>query len=191
MTLELLRAADRPRSEWKNGGGTTGQVAGAPDGAGLADFDWRVSIADVRTPGPFSAFDGVDRVIVLVDGAAMDLTVGGTEHRLLPHRPFAFPGEADTRCTLPAGPTRDLNVMTRRGRYRAAVDLLTVTGTATALPGADPLLVVALSGDVEVAAAGSAPARLDRLDAASSADPAGLAVSGDGMLAVVRLTPVG
>jgi len=187
VTLELLRAADRPRSEWKNGGGTTSQVAGAPDGAGLEDFDWRLSIADVRTPGPFSAFDGVDRVIVLVDGAAMDLTVDGTEHRLLPHRPFAFAGEADTGCVLPAGPTRDLNVMTRRGRYRAAVDLLTVTRVATALPGADPLLVVVLSGKVEVTAADSAPARLDRLNAASSAET--LTVTGDGVLAVVRLSP--
>ena len=186
MTLTVHRAADRPRTEWKNGGGTTSQVAGAPEGAGLDDFDWRVSIADVRSPGPFSPFDGVDRVIVLLDGAAMDLTVDGFHHRLLPDWPFSFAGEAMTDCALPAGPTRDLNVMTRRGRFRATVELLPVTG-ATAVPAGDPLLLVVLAGKVEVATAAGNRAHLDRLDAASSTGA--LTATGDGVLAVIRLSP--
>ena len=128
-SLAVWRAAERASSEWKNGGGTTAQVAGAPGGASLDDFDWRISIADVRDGGPFSTFDGVQRVIVLLDGPAMDLDVDGTAHRLLPHQPFAFAGESDTVCTLPAGPTRDLNVMTRRSRFRATVTIRTLAAT--------------------------------------------------------------
>jgi environmental stress-induced protein Ves len=191
-SLVVWRAAERSRSEWKNGGGTTAQVAGAPDGAGLDDFDWRVSVADVREGGPFSTFDGVQRVIVLLDGPAMDLDVDGVAHRLLPHQPFPFAGESDTVCTLPAGPTRDLNVMTRRGRFRAAVAILTLPATdePVHVPGADPLLLVALAGAVHVAQADGASIRLAGLDAASSDDPAGLTIGGNGVLAIVRLEPV-
>ena len=30
---------------WKNGGGTTREVAVSPEGAGLDDFAWRISLA--------------------------------------------------------------------------------------------------------------------------------------------------
>ena len=81
-------------------------------------------MADVDRGGPFSAFAGVDRVITLVDGAGMALTVAGTERVLdEPFRPFAFPGDAPTDCRLLAGPVVDFNVMTRRGRATAQVDI--------------------------------------------------------------------
>jgi environmental stress-induced protein Ves len=59
--MKRLRAADRTPRPWKNGGGQTTDVAVFPDGAGLDDFDWRVSIARVDGDGPFSIFPGVDR----------------------------------------------------------------------------------------------------------------------------------
>ncbi|MHA6759267.1 HutD/Ves family protein [Streptacidiphilus sp. PAMC 29251] len=114
----ILRAADRSAVPWRNGGGVTREIACRPalDPAGspAAGFDWRISLAEIDTDGPFSAFPGTDRVITAVDGAGFELTVDGSVHPLPGrHRPFAFPGDADTRCRLLDGPVTALNVMTR------------------------------------------------------------------------------
>lgn len=109
---------------WKNGGGTTREIAAWPPAAGLDAFDWRLSIADVAADGPFSAFPGIDRQIVLLDGDGVRLRArdGSFDHRLAAvGEPFAFAGEATVDATLLGGPTRDFNVMTRRGHCRASV----------------------------------------------------------------------
>ena len=64
----LVGSSDLVRVPWKNGGGTTAEVAVHPPGAGLDDFDWRISMADVAVDGPFSRFPGVDRTLVLAEG---------------------------------------------------------------------------------------------------------------------------
>ena len=38
---------------WKNGGGSTREIACGPAGAGMDGFDWRASIATIAAPGPF------------------------------------------------------------------------------------------------------------------------------------------
>lgn len=124
MPFQVLTLADLPATPWRNGGGVTRELACGPPGATLADFDWRLSLATVAADGDFSSFPGVDRVIALMEGAGMVLRApdGGFEHRLdRPHAPFTFPGEAGLRATLIDGPCQDFNVMTRRGRWRAAV----------------------------------------------------------------------
>ena len=119
-----------PGRAWKNGGGSTREIAAHPSGAGIADFDWRVSLAEVAQDGPFSAFPGVDRQILLWRGAGLRLRDGASiDHDLdRPGQPFAFDGEAPVSATLLGGPTWDLNVMTRRGRWRAEVLTLRVAG---------------------------------------------------------------
>ncbi len=47
-------------------------------GAGLETFIWRVSVADVASDGPFSRFPGIDRTIMLLEGAGMRLCARGT-----------------------------------------------------------------------------------------------------------------
>ncbi|WP_040477659.1 HutD/Ves family protein [Longispora albida] len=139
--MKLLPAADRPATPWKNGGGVTREVASGPDGTGLDDFGWRVSLADVAASGPFSAFPGIDRVITVVDGPGMALTVDGVRTVISErYQPFAFPGEAVTGCELLGGPLVDFNVMTRRGQYEPAVEF--VPGG----PVAGPALIVVMDG---------------------------------------------
>ncbi|MBM7325185.1 HutD family protein, partial [Agrobacterium sp. S2] len=46
---------------WKNGGGVTTEIIVHPAKASMADFDWRISMANVAQDGPFSIFPGVDR----------------------------------------------------------------------------------------------------------------------------------
>jgi environmental stress-induced protein Ves len=115
MTGRVLRPSDYQRMPWKNGGGTTTEIwrAASPDGEML----WRLSIADVASDGPFSAFPGVDRFIMVIEGKGMELTVGGRPRRLDDlFKPFAFSGDAKTDCRLIAGPIRDFNLMVAR-RY--------------------------------------------------------------------------
>jgi environmental stress-induced protein Ves len=94
----------------------------------MDDFEWRVSIATIAADGPFSVFNGIDRVITLLEGAGMRLRAedGRFDQTLdKPLAPFAFPGEAPVACTLLAGESQDFNVMTRREKLQAEVRVLT------------------------------------------------------------------
>ena len=115
----IIRADALVRVPWNNGGGTTAQLAACPEGAGMADFGWRLSMADVAADGPFSRFPGVDRTLVLVEGQGLWLDVGCVSSRLDEgRRMLTFSGETDTVARLVEGPIRDFNVMTRREAFR-------------------------------------------------------------------------
>lgn len=118
MTGLLLRAATRVSTPWKNGGGETANVAVFPEGAGLSDFDWRISIARVDGDGPFSCFPGIDRTLTILSGGSMALN----GHVLTPDSaPFPFDGEMPVDALVSGSPIHDLNVMTRRGRFTHSV----------------------------------------------------------------------
>lgn len=123
MSIQVLRAADRVAVPWKNGGGVTRELAAAPAGAGMEAFDWRISIAEVAAGGPFSSFPGVDRVLTVIAGEGLSLTIDGRPAVVLDAAspPLAFSGEARCEAALRAGPIRDLNVMVRRAGWRAEV----------------------------------------------------------------------
>ena len=137
----------RPRP-WKNGGGSTREIACWPQGAGLDDFDWRVSIARVTASGPFSVFAGVDRTIMLLAGDGLRLQAPGFDHLLdTLHAPFVFSGEAALHCTLLGGESTDLNVMGRRTRGRAG---LRVVSEAMMLTCGEHGVLMSLSGQWRV-----------------------------------------
>lgn len=148
---EVIRWVDLQPTAWKNGGGVTREVAASPEGSDMADFDWRVSIADVESAGPFSRFPGVDRVITLLEGGSMILESEGEDTLLATHVPHLFPGEASVACRLPDGPTRDLNLMTRRGRASGDVIVHTVSSPLLVDGGAARHLVIALEDGVTIA----------------------------------------
>lgn len=162
MASFLLRTpSDARRLPWRNGRGVTEELAIGPAGATFErdDWDWRLSRAAVVEDGPFSVLPGVDRVLVLTEGAGLVLRHGadGTPTRLVPLVAHAFAGDAPTQAALVAGPVRDLNVMTRRGRAMASVEV--VRAAAGAVPRVVPagdLLVHAVAGTVGVAVAGVA-----------------------------------
>lgn len=161
---------------WANGQGTTLQLAVHPDGSAMDAFDWRISIATVAAPGPFSHLAGIDRVLLLLDDVAAVLRVDGRPVPLHRFDQVAFAGEADVALESVTAPARDLNVMTRRSRFRATqrvVDLrrddlatdrtglgrwrwlLLVSGVATATDGTRteqlaPLDLLLLGAEVQV-----------------------------------------
>ena len=158
--LQPFALADLPAEPWKNGGGRTRTVATWPAGAGLSDFDARVSVATIAASGPFSRFPGIDRQIVLLSGGGVRLSGPGIDHHLdTPLAPFAFAGEAEVAATVLGGPSEDFNVMVRRGRWRARVEVLR---TARHWPGGAGGVLLAWRGDWTVLgdAADAAPVRL-------------------------------
>lgn len=124
--MRILRASDYRVMPWKNGGGETTEIAVSPDGAGLADFDWRVSMAKVAGDGPFSVFPGIDRTLAILEGAGIVLDVEGAEPKplTLETAPHAFPADAPTSATLINGAVLDFNVMSRRERIDHVVQRL-------------------------------------------------------------------
>lgn len=100
---------------WKNGGGETAEILTFPAGAGFDDFDWRISTAKVAQDGPFSTFDGVDRILCVVEGGQMQLRIGHDIVTLGPDSPpFAFAGDQPCAASLCGAALLDFNVMTRR-----------------------------------------------------------------------------
>ncbi|MFI7319154.1 HutD family protein [Streptomyces venezuelae] len=183
MNEELLRWTAYRTVPWRNGGGTTREVA---EGA-----HWRVSVADVAGDGAFSHFPDTDRVITPVEGEGMRLTVSGTGHQVFPLAPFALPGDAPTHCHLPSGPVRNLNVMTRRGRATARVRIVDVTAagdTETVCERDETVLVMPVTEGLALLAPDGTETPLARLDCAHGAGRGMLRLRGEGAMAEIRIT---
>lgn len=119
MEARVIRNHDLVRVPWKNGGGTTAEIAAFPEGSGFETFGWRVSMADVASDGPFSLFPGIDRTLIVIEGDGIELDVEGIAYSLDTASPkLSFSGDDITAGRLLSGPIRDLNVMTRRGQFR-------------------------------------------------------------------------
>jgi environmental stress-induced protein Ves len=117
MTM-LIPYASLSQVPWKNGGGSTTQIAVFPPDAAFEDFDWRVSLATIAEDGAFSEFPGVERTLALVEGHGMTLEIDDDEPVLLTKSDpvVAFDGESRVMAKLSRGPSTDFNVMTRLDR---------------------------------------------------------------------------
>jgi environmental stress-induced protein Ves len=109
----ILTPAEFRSQPWKNGGGVTHEIVRWPD---TERYDIRVSLAEDRTPGPFSRFAGYRRWSFLADGAPIVLDVAGTRHELVARGDHVeVEGDVAITCELPAGPTRLFNILVRHG----------------------------------------------------------------------------
>jgi environmental stress-induced protein Ves len=109
----IVAPAEFRTQSWKNGGGVTHEIVRWPDSEA---YEVRVSLADDRVPGPFSQFPGYRRWSFLAGTAPIVLHVAGRAHELVAlgdH--FEVAGDAAIHCTLPAGPTRLLNILVCEG----------------------------------------------------------------------------
>jgi hypothetical protein len=113
MTQHIVHLEDIAPQPWRNGGGQTRELLTWPGGG---DWRLRISLADIRNDGPFSAFPGVTRWFTVVQGGGVVLRFGTrTETLGAGSAPLRFEGAAAPGCTLIDGPTRDLNLMLRDG----------------------------------------------------------------------------
>jgi environmental stress-induced protein Ves len=156
--MHIIRAADCRKMPWKNGGGETTEIAVSPAGAGIGDFDWRLSMALVATGGPFSIFSGIDRTLAVLDGDGIELTIEGMAPVALTaaSQPLAFPGDVPTSAILLGGVVTDLNIMTRRGRISHQMRRLAVAARKELASEGDELLVFCQSGTVQIEFDGAA-----------------------------------
>lgn len=150
MKARVIRQQDLVRVPWKNGGGTTAEVAAFPEGSGFETFGWRVSMADVASDGPFSLFPGVDRTLIVIEGNGIELDVEGIAYPLDGASPkLSFSGDDLTTGRLLSGPIRDLNVMTRRGQFRHRTRFVEA-GAALLADETCVAFLVALDGPLDV-----------------------------------------
>ena len=175
--IEILRDADRIARPWKNGGGVTREIAIWPPASDLEKFDWRVSIAEVREPGPFSHFENIDRTLMILKGRLM-LTFTERAMELCPDSaPCTFPGDVSCFGAPVDGPVIDLNVMTRRGR--AAARVWVVANDSHSVKGKAAILLS--RGEIKVRS-GELEFHLEPLDALQTGGPCELLVEGSALL---------
>jgi environmental stress-induced protein Ves len=133
---------------WKNGGGSTIEIAIGPPDAGFEDFDWRVSLATIEKDGAFSLFPGVDRTLALVEGHGMTLDIDGDPILITDGDPVvAFDGSSQVNAKLSRGGSTDFNVMTRSERCYHTFGRRRLSGDSTFVARADVTVLFLAEGD--------------------------------------------
>jgi environmental stress-induced protein Ves len=146
--VRILRSAEYPALPWKNGRGLARQIAVFPADARYDTLDWQVSRPTIERDTPFSKLAGLDRQFMLVSGKGVTLRVRNTEDGVSfeqridrPLEAFAFRGDWDVECALADGPVEVLNVMTRRGRAAARIEIREITAPALVRKDARAMLI--------------------------------------------------
>jgi uncharacterized protein len=163
----VLRENDYVTVPWKNGGGLTREILKVP--ADAETFDWRLSLATVGAPGPFSAFDGYDRALALVRGAGIELDFGphGQISLRSPGELARFDGAWATDGALIDGPSTDLNLIVAKERAEAQVDVLRLTAPdLIRTSGWEETLVCCISGIARIETAAGELETLSSVDVA-------------------------
>lgn len=145
--LEVLRYKRYRSMPWRNGLGTTLEIAREPEDG--EHFAWRLSLARLDRDSSFSAYPGYRRALVLVDGSALRLRFQGHGNAQLGpnRRGTRFEGGWRTFCALPDGPCTDLSLIVQAGSSARAKCVL----REPAVLNVDPVRQLALPGGVHVA----------------------------------------
>lgn len=196
----VIAWADLIPVPWLNGGGVTRQILSrslTASGEWVADADqWdvRLSIADVESAGAFSDFTGMTRILTVIEGDSITLTVDGVDEQLERFRPFAFDGGADTSAQLSHGPIRDLNLIARTGIVDATVRIVSLSSEGECSL-ADGQFCVLLTGhahvwatDAAAAADAVAAVELHLFDTVVGTFGTAMTISGNGTLAVISVS---
>lgn len=152
--IEHLTLQHYQKMLWKNGLGFTYEIARSLQGE-AEDFDWRISMADVDTDSEFSFFKDKQRIISVLSGAGMHLSLKQkmlaepNEVHVLTRTLFAFDGEQPVYCRLLNGPIRDLNLIYRKNRVRPRVQWLEGEAVQIILSSA-PMLFIFNMADAAV-----------------------------------------
>lgn len=114
----VIPAIDYQRERWRNGLGWTREILRLPE---QGDWHLRLSIAEIEQDAAFSAFPGIERELVLLQGEGLRLRFadGRCETLLPPFQRLRFAGEDELTGELVDGVTRDFNLMWRRDALNA------------------------------------------------------------------------
>jgi environmental stress-induced protein Ves len=136
--IRHLNPREYRRTPWKNGGGTTIDIAEQDD-------VWRFGRTPITAPGPFSDYTGFDRVQVLVAGRGLVLeTPDGEIDVRTPFKPVRFKGETPIVSRLEAGPVEVVNLIGKRSDV--SIDIVVLTAGQSVSIGKGTHLAYAAAG---------------------------------------------
>ncbi len=146
--MKILRHADLVPVPWKNGGGVTREIARHEvDG----NIIWRLSIADVALPGPFSAFPGLLRILTVIEGAGMVLErFNDSALNANLFEPVAFSGDEPINGLLPVGPCRDFNIIWNPNAVAASVTVINAFPSPIIVPTDAIMVLLCLTGTIQL-----------------------------------------
>lgn len=149
--MQIIRQADLVEKPWKNGGGITRDIAEHYDGETLL---WRLSMADVDSDGPFSAFAGLTRVLTVIRGSGMVLHSPESDAPADYAQPVTFDGATPITASLTNGSIRDFNLMYATAHVNGTAETLHGP-TQKSIGAADQTVVVhCITGQIDLAAGG-------------------------------------
>ncbi|WIM10365.1 HutD family protein [Enhydrobacter sp.] len=127
--IALLDPSQYRQTPWKNGGGTTIDIA---EENGV----WRFTRTPIAEAGPFSDYTGFERMQVLVAGRGLVLeTPDGEIDVRMPFRPVRFAGELPVVSRLEAGPVEVINLIGARRAVTIDLDILDAGERGAVEPG--------------------------------------------------------
>lgn len=183
----LLARSERLVAPWRNGGGQTSEIAVAPVAPANADFDWRLSIARIDRDGEFSAYPGVDRLLMPLSGGGLVLVVDEVRQSIPRFEVIPFAGEARVSAVGVTAPSLDLNVMVHREFGTASLSCEAVEGTRlVGNRSGEVTAIIALDGALRVNGE-----RLESEDAVLSEEAETIEVEGTGRIAVACVRAAG
>lgn len=185
----VIPAVSYYRERWRNGLGWTREILRLPE---QGDWQLRLSIAEIEQDAAFSAFPGVERELVLLQGEGLRLRFadGRCETLLPPYQRLRFAGEEDIAGELVDGVTQDFNLMWRRDALQAELLHRPLVGTMLFFTELQAAWAIHLL-------AGQAEFEGDALPPMSAGDTAWLgagerrrfALNGGGELLAIRVAP--
>lgn len=155
-SLPVIRYADLSAQPWKNGKGVSRTVLSDSDALGA--WSWKVSVAEISQPQPYSQYPGIQRIQVALGPGEIDLTVSGQTRRLRTGEQAAFAGDDDVSVVPLGSGFLALNLMFLGEKWEASVS--TVDSTTGISPHNEVRILVALDNTCRVG-----NAELARLDA--------------------------
>lgn len=148
--IQVLTAQHYRKMPWKNGHGFTLEVARS-HGEDLDDFDWRISIADVKTSGSFSYFLKKRRVLGVLEGTGLILKIDqNAPVNVLKKQFTAFHGESDVYAELLKNEIRDFNLIYDPEKFLARVQWVNQSVFSSILSDAEQLFVFTYSKALQV-----------------------------------------
>ncbi len=157
--IRHLNPATYARTPWKNGGGTSTDIAWLREDDAVADpwsgVIWRYGRTRIETPGAFSHHPGLSRLIAVVEGKGLVLNVadGGSIDLRQPFTPGRFSGEQRVSSMLEAGPVGVVNLM--GDAERARIDLVFAEPGSTTETTETTTIVHAIGGPAQLKVAGA------------------------------------
>lgn len=197
----VIAAHEYRRERWRNQLGWTREIHAQPTPpgharAGVPEWDWRLSIAEIERDAAFSSFPGIDRELVLLSGNGVRLRFDDGEVHALhpPHDRLRFAGERGVTAELIDGPTHDFNLMWRRDRFDAALWHRPLVGPMVIFAEAGVTWAVHLLGGRARFADDSGLPALEAGDTAilqAGAERLRHVIDGGGELLLMRVSPTG